>query len=78
MRFVNWEAHGKALAKVSAKQVHFSKLVHDCLPTHSQLNKYDGGSRKCPRCNEINEDRGIALFDVRIMLVLRGSEMSGL
>lgn len=32
-------------------------MVHDILPTVSQLNKFDGGKRTCPSCRSLHEDR---------------------
>lgn len=39
------------------RRVHYTKLVHDLLPTQSLRNKYDAGRRVCPGCPEISEDR---------------------
>ena len=59
MASINWESHGKALSRIGStgRQVHYSKLVHECLPTYSQLNKYDGGARLCPACHAMPETR---------------------
>ena len=54
---VNWEAHGAGLGKHIKRNTHYTKLVHDILPTNSWLNKMDNGKRICPCCAEIQEDR---------------------
>ena len=54
---VNWEAHGAGLGKHIKRNTHYTKLVHDILPTNSWLNKMDNGKRTCPCCAEIQEDR---------------------
>jgi hypothetical protein len=53
----NWQAHGKALKQQIRKRVHFTKFVPECLPTLSQLNRYNTRRRKCPCCLSIKEDR---------------------
>jgi hypothetical protein len=57
MRSINWKAHGRAFRSHKASKVHFSKLVHDCLPAYSLLNKFDSSSRRCPKCNHTDESR---------------------
>jgi hypothetical protein len=57
MRMINWNAHGKVCRAHRTSKVHTSKLIHDCLPTHSFLNKFDTGNRPCPKCKHITEDR---------------------
>jgi hypothetical protein len=47
---INWMAHSKALKSSITRRVHFSKLVHECLPTNSMKNRFDSGQRKCPVC----------------------------
>lgn len=54
---VNWQAHGSAIRKQMPKRIHYVKLVHDILPTHSYLNKQDQGQRTCPCCRALTEDR---------------------
>jgi hypothetical protein len=54
---VNWKAHGKALRNHIALRLHFSKLVHDMLPTACHLNKMDKGRRCCPCCSHPKETR---------------------
>jgi hypothetical protein len=52
MRVINWKAHAKALGTQIQHRVHFTKLVHDCLPTNHQLNKFTSENRKfCPACH---------------------------
>ena len=57
MRTVNWHAHGRVFRSRKSSMVHTSKLVHDCLPTHALLNKFDFGHRKCPACEHPEETR---------------------
>ena len=38
-------------------RVHLSKLLHECLPTVHQMNKYGGSQRKCPACGTADETR---------------------
>ncbi len=54
---INWQAHGSALRKQIPRRIHFVKLVHDILPTHSWQNKLDSGNRTCPCCASLHEDR---------------------
>jgi exonuclease III len=54
---INWRAHGQVLRNHITHRIHFSKLVHDILPTASYLNKMDKGKRCCPCCNHPHEDR---------------------
>jgi hypothetical protein len=54
---INWAAHGNSLRNHISQRLHFSKLVHDILPTASYLNKMDKGSRCCPCCSHPNETR---------------------
>ncbi|KAI2490281.1 hypothetical protein MHU86_24302 [Fragilaria crotonensis] len=57
MRMVHWKAHGKAIKVHHTRRVHLSKLIHDCLPTHELLNKFDSGKRTCSLCQHHCEDR---------------------
>ncbi len=57
MRSIHWQAHGRVFRNHMTSKVHISKLVHDCLPTHSLINKFDSGHRKCPTCGNIDETR---------------------
>jgi hypothetical protein len=57
MSIINWKAHGKALNGMSAQRVHFTKLVHDILPTYHRLNQLTKGERKCPACQRADETR---------------------
>jgi hypothetical protein len=54
---INWKAHGKALRNNITLQLHFSKLVHDILPTASHLNTMDKGRHCCPCCSYPKETR---------------------
>ena len=38
---INWQAHGSALRRKIPRRIHFVKLVHNILPTHSWQNKPD-------------------------------------
>ncbi|KAI2506412.1 hypothetical protein MHU86_8038 [Fragilaria crotonensis] len=57
MRSINWKAHAKFMKSQVARRVHFSKLIHECLPTHSLRNRFDSGRRTCPSCPSANETR---------------------
>ena len=57
METVNWSAHGKALRSHVQCRVHLSKMLHECLPTFHQLNKYGGAHRNCPACSSPDETR---------------------
>jgi hypothetical protein len=57
MKQINWAAHGEALKKQIKLRLHYSKLVHEVLPTNVMLNKYDAGRRVCPCCPHLSEDR---------------------
>lgn len=54
---INWSAHGQALRKNKSRRSHLVKFIHDILPTTSLQNKYDGGNRTCPLCNDPLEDK---------------------
>jgi exonuclease III len=54
---VNWQAHGSAIRKQLPRRLHYVKLVHDILPTHSRQNRIDKGKRTCPCCHHPKEDR---------------------
>jgi hypothetical protein len=54
---VNWSAHGKAFRCFLHCRVHLSKMIHECLPTFHQLNKYGGFHRNCPGCGHLDETR---------------------
>ncbi len=54
---INWQAHSSALRKQQPRRIHYVKYVHDILPTHSQLNRMDKGTRTCPCCVCTHEDR---------------------
>ena len=55
---INWTTHGKAMRKMKTNRVHYVKMVHNILPTMSQLNKYNQGRRSsCPLCECPQEDR---------------------
>jgi hypothetical protein len=56
MQQMNWAAHGDAFKKQIKLRIHFSKLVHDILPTNAFLN-HDAGQRVCPCCPDLAEDR---------------------
>jgi hypothetical protein len=53
----NWDLHGIALCHHIQGQLHYSKLVHDILPTLAYLNKQDKGRRLCPCCSHPQETR---------------------
>jgi hypothetical protein len=55
--FVNWDSHGAALSKHIQNRLHYSKMVHDILPTLAYLNKQDNGKRLCPCCRHPHETR---------------------
>ena len=54
---INWQAHGSSLRKQLPRRLHYVKLVHDILPTHSRKNRIDKGHRTCPCCQSPKEDR---------------------
>jgi hypothetical protein len=57
MASINWTSHGQALRNHFPLRLHFSKLVHDILPTAAQQNKMDKGKRTCPMCLHTLENR---------------------
>jgi hypothetical protein len=52
-----WTSHGTALQNHFPLRLHFSKLVHDILPTTAHVNKMDKGKRQCPTCSHTLENR---------------------
>jgi hypothetical protein len=59
MDFIDWAAHGRSLQRNISMRCHFTKVVHDILPTNSLVSKYSPGIRsaKCPCCPHLCEDR---------------------
>ena len=57
MTWIHWEAHGQALKKRPERQTHVVKQLHEMLPTTGQANKFDQGTRRCPLCPCLTEDR---------------------
>jgi hypothetical protein len=57
MNTINWSAHGKALKAMIKKQIHLTKVIHECLPTMERLNKFDSGKQMCPGCGVCRETR---------------------
>ena len=54
---IDWEAHGTCLGQKLKRGSHFTKLVHDILPTHSWLNKVDKRQRTCMLCGNCRGSR---------------------
>ena len=54
---IHWPAHGVALRRMNKRRIHYTKMIFDILPTHSQSNKRDGGKRTCPTCEDPVENR---------------------
>lgn len=58
MQLINWKAHASAISRKSIPHNHTVKLIHDILPTNSQVNLYEPHrSPKCPYCWADPEDR---------------------
>lgn len=57
MQTINWQAHARFLKHNIERRAHFSKLVHECLPTNSMRNRLDSGRRTCPVCPSEHETR---------------------
>jgi hypothetical protein len=58
MDYINWAAHGKALAHMSAQKTQFTKMCHEILPTASINSQYDThSSPMCMHCKTVEEDR---------------------
>ena len=53
---IDWQVHGSALRKQMPRRIHYVKLVHDILPTHSFQNRMDTGKRLCLCCSSTHED----------------------
>ena len=45
------------MSKHIQNRLHYSKMVHDILPTLAYLNKQDNGKRLCPCCRHPHETR---------------------
>ncbi|KAI2493886.1 hypothetical protein MHU86_20645 [Fragilaria crotonensis] len=45
---VHLEAHAQAIKRTSVPHTHLVKSLHNLLPTHTQANKFDGGTRQYP------------------------------
>ena len=42
---------------MTKRRIHFTKLIHDILPTTAQANRYDKGNQTCPLCPCTAENR---------------------
>jgi hypothetical protein len=49
---VDWDAHGRAIKKQNKRRIHVTKLVHDILPTYSNLHRRNPRMEKCPNCED--------------------------
>ena len=45
---IDWDAHEQAIKKHNKKRIHITKLVHDILPTNSNLHRRNPKLRSCP------------------------------
>ncbi len=58
MRAINWDAHGKALSRLSNRRIQLIKMCNEILPTASITSRYDpNASPVCPICKAEDEDR---------------------
>lgn len=58
MQTIDWDAHGSAIRRGNTNRVHLVKLVHDLLPTNSNVYRFvDDRTNNCPTCQHDNEDR---------------------
>jgi hypothetical protein len=57
MASINWNSHGQALQNHLYLRLHFSKLVHDILPTTAHLHKMDRGKRERLCCSHKKENQ---------------------
>ena len=53
---INWEAHGSAIVANRQRNIQCIKMVHDILPTNSNLHRHSPPKQRCSLCNQI-EDR---------------------
>jgi exonuclease III len=54
---INWEAHASALTHHFARKTHMTKLIHDILPTNSNVHRDDQPKQRCPECPCMKETR---------------------
>jgi hypothetical protein len=58
MMEINWDAHGKALSRLSHLHIQLSKMFHGILPTATIKSRYNPkASPLCPICKAEDEDR---------------------
>ena len=55
---INWKALQLALKRNNKKRIHYTKLVHNILPTNKVVHRHNPAAQKCPTCaNCPHEDR---------------------
>jgi hypothetical protein len=58
MAYINWDAHGKALARLAQQHTQLVKMCHKILPRATITSRYKStASPLCPICKANNEDR---------------------
>ncbi len=60
MASINWNSHGQTLQNHLYLRLHFSKLVHDILPTTAHLHKMDRGKRERLCCSHRKKTKNIS------------------
>jgi hypothetical protein len=62
MDYINWTAHGKAIARMPARKTQLTKMCHEILPTASITNQSDtNSSPMCPYCKTVEEDQDLVM-----------------
>lgn len=53
---INWTSHSAALQSHNKQRIHFTKKLHEVLPTNSNLHRRSPNRQNCPCCDDIKED----------------------
>jgi hypothetical protein len=54
---INWEVHAEVLKQHHKQRIHFTKMIHEVLPTNYHLHRGEPHRQKCPSCATVKEDR---------------------
>ena len=54
---INWKAQASALQNQFLRGTHMTKLIHDILPTNSNIHRDDKNKQRCPECSCKKENR---------------------
>ena len=53
---INWSAHSAVNKSHNAQRIHFTKNLHEVLPTNYNLHRRSPERQQCPSCDDTKED----------------------